>query len=620
MTIPHFPSVDPATGLFAGSVQSTQDNRVTNKTNSFTPDASRSLSALSRSYPVRRPATVTTPVVAWNASPPVALTVNNTSYLRTATPPHINPVFTLSGFNYVQAGGTTPDFNAINGDIICGNNAVNFGSSVVDFTSDAPLISIPFYRAQSGKMRIVVDGVEVVRIASGERAQLAQGGTSTTVTLDTGSNAADGYYATRWAKITAGTGIGQVRQIVSYVGATKVATVNTAWTTTPDTTSMILVSWTPIDFNDNFTTSGSVVHISMDWSNERRIRNYHVETYSTEFMGVYTAPVDQLNPAPKLTGPRCIWIGDSYSEGTGSEAGDGLAFITCRSLGWELWNISVGGSGYLNGSGGNGSMNYIDRCFPPFNSWRWYKRGSTGAAVITVGTTPVAIPAGATAAAIQTLFDTAFGTGQWQVFGGNPTASTSGVWFLPRGNNQNDNITMTLDAGFLATNPWCHIDRWAGDLEASVPVDGNGNEMPFAVVLSGGHNDTSGSNPAFTTAALKSAVTLLVSKIQQAHPTATVIVLGFMYLPGGSGAIASAVPYDQAMLDASDSVLNPINGKVPYIPLLNLFTGTGYLGNLKGDGTSDYGCHTDGIHPSVVGHAVYGASIAQQISSIIGRS
>lgn len=72
----------------------------------------------------------------------------------------------------------------------------------------------------------------------------AQGGTSTTITLDAGASAVDGRYVGYTCMLSGGTGgglpgtVGQERTIVAYVGATKVATVAQAWGTTPDATTV----------------------------------------------------------------------------------------------------------------------------------------------------------------------------------------------------------------------------------------------------------------------------------------------------------------------------------------------------------------------------------------------
>lgn len=72
----------------------------------------------------------------------------------------------------------------------------------------------------------------------------AQDGSSTTITLASGSNASNDFYKNYWIKITGGTGVGQIRKIKSYVGSTKVATIYATgetdgldFATAPDNTS-----------------------------------------------------------------------------------------------------------------------------------------------------------------------------------------------------------------------------------------------------------------------------------------------------------------------------------------------------------------------------------------------
>jgi hypothetical protein len=70
---------------------------------------------------------------------------------------------------------------------------------------------------------------------------IAAAGTSTTITLDSSASSTDDFYNNELIHIDAGTGEGQVRVITDYVGSTKVATVHTAWTTNPDTTSEYII-------------------------------------------------------------------------------------------------------------------------------------------------------------------------------------------------------------------------------------------------------------------------------------------------------------------------------------------------------------------------------------------
>ena len=59
-----------------------------------------------------------------------------------------------------------------------------------------------------------------------------QSGMSTTqIKLPTLANSIDDYYVGWWIKITSGFSSGQVRKITAYVGSTRIATIETAWTT-----------------------------------------------------------------------------------------------------------------------------------------------------------------------------------------------------------------------------------------------------------------------------------------------------------------------------------------------------------------------------------------------------
>lgn len=66
----------------------------------------------------------------------------------------------------------------------------------------------------------------------------AQAGAAATITLRAGASATDSLYNGSVITIYGGTGAGQSRTIVGYVGATKVATVGRNWATNPDNTSV----------------------------------------------------------------------------------------------------------------------------------------------------------------------------------------------------------------------------------------------------------------------------------------------------------------------------------------------------------------------------------------------
>ena len=66
---------------------------------------------------------------------------------------------------------------------------------------------------------------------------IVKSSTSTVVELDARASSTDDTYNSYSIRIISGTGVGQIRQITDYIGSTKKATVESAWTTTPDGTS-----------------------------------------------------------------------------------------------------------------------------------------------------------------------------------------------------------------------------------------------------------------------------------------------------------------------------------------------------------------------------------------------
>lgn len=66
----------------------------------------------------------------------------------------------------------------------------------------------------------------------------AQAGGVSTITLAATANAADDFYNGWWVELMGGTGVGGLKKVLDYVGATKVATVDSAWTTAPDATTL----------------------------------------------------------------------------------------------------------------------------------------------------------------------------------------------------------------------------------------------------------------------------------------------------------------------------------------------------------------------------------------------
>jgi hypothetical protein len=70
----------------------------------------------------------------------------------------------------------------------------------------------------------------------------ATGGTSSTIVFPAGASAVNDFYNSQTIKVTIGAGIGQVRLISDYVGATRTATVTPAYSVSPNNTSTFVTA------------------------------------------------------------------------------------------------------------------------------------------------------------------------------------------------------------------------------------------------------------------------------------------------------------------------------------------------------------------------------------------
>ena len=282
--------------------------------------------------PVQAAAAVATPTVSMSTSQPGA---TPTQVVAGASNVALASRYTFSGAGlYEVPSQTFPHYNRARAYPIP-NNPLGFGAAVVDFLSDAPTISFNHNRAAGGASRILVDGVEVVRVVPGTRAGTAQAGAASTITLDAAASATNGQYVGNWLHITGGTGAGQYAQVSAYVGSTKVATVQPAWSTAPDNTSTFEITDTKAAYSNLTNTGAGSYWLAFAWG-ERRLRHYRVEHSGQAFDGAYvTGASDTVAPAPKLTGSRCIWVGDSFSAGSGGDEGTwgSLALVACDQLG-----------------------------------------------------------------------------------------------------------------------------------------------------------------------------------------------------------------------------------------------------------------------------------------------
>jgi hypothetical protein len=92
------------------------------------------------------------------------------------------------------------------------------------------------------------------------------GSTSTTLKLASGASSDNDFYNGDTITITGGTGSGQTKTISDYVGSTRVATVDSAWSTTPDNTSQYTIT--------SSRNSALAYDVIDDSANDRKVVRY----------------------------------------------------------------------------------------------------------------------------------------------------------------------------------------------------------------------------------------------------------------------------------------------------------------------------------------------------------
>jgi len=100
----------------------------------------------------------------------------------------------------------------------------------------------PLKIADNTKYPLPTDGALQAELKNVEQTGYAAAGGASTITLNADASAVDSYYNGMEVYLFAGTGAGQRRVVSSYVGGTRVATLSSAWSVTPNTTSAYQVS------------------------------------------------------------------------------------------------------------------------------------------------------------------------------------------------------------------------------------------------------------------------------------------------------------------------------------------------------------------------------------------
>lgn len=573
-------------------------------------------SSIGAKFPVTTYVAPTLALSAAGAATEIASGVTFAPFDRVSSPTRLFPYFGFAGGKVVQATYVASGRDWVK--IPVGNVNVFSAPLVAEFFIDSADFEI-LHIGQSSRLTIYVDDNRALHTQSARRASTAQAGAATTITLDSGASATNGFYVGFDVANLSGGGTREQRLITAYNGTTKVATITPAWTSDPDNTTGFEVRAPGAPFSTPGST-GSLYRVRHTFAT-RAWRRIRVET-NGYFAGVTAGPNDMIIAAHPAAGPVCMVLGDSYTEPTGPiGSGTGWADIFCNELGFHGLKLASGGTGYLNPSTG-GKSNFKDRFVPDANSF-WYDRnGATGGTfTITVTRSGVSQTTGniaynASISTIQTaitdLSNVEVGEvevlGPWTdrffVFFRGALATEEGLTFSTSG-------ALLTGAASAATNG----GTWEGEIAYHKPKDGEGTTIPFYVVLAGGYNDTPLSNVLYTTAALDAQATEIIVRLKARFPEATLLMIG-PWQP--SATINSDLAAAQVTLASVADDLPLINATKPYVNVHGLNTGTGRVGAETGTGTADRYTDNDAQHPTEAGHTAIGKFTAAEAGRILG--
>lgn len=180
----------------------------------------------------------------------------------------------IVGDNFTIVNATTGGVWTQGASIIIGTiTAIDTTNKIITFNTN---LSINNYVMQNGDLLCETTASSSAPTVKANLTGTAQAGAASTITLPSTFSATDDTYNGLAITITGGTGAGQVRTISDYVGSTKVATVNSAWATNPDSTSVFLITgvsivgtWSGLGTNEaTFTLSANSGLVAQDlWIN-----------------------------------------------------------------------------------------------------------------------------------------------------------------------------------------------------------------------------------------------------------------------------------------------------------------------------------------------------------------
>jgi lysophospholipase L1-like esterase len=469
----------------------------------------------------------------------------------------------------------------------------------------------------SDNVLVYVNDTFVARYGLALASGTAQGGGANTITLASGSSSTSGYYNQYYVRIEGGTGVlNEVRQVTSYDGTTFNATVDSAWTTQPDsTTQYVIQEGTQPFVLDGFTGSVKFLHFRWNVSSQRKI---------TIEQGIFAGVSSDgsIAPAPVLGTTRFMAIGDSFWEGDAAPNNvPNLIDIFAAALSWQTINLGQGGTGFIGTIPGR--LNFQDRIAPPPEAWRVLLTATGGTFTLSLlingvtGTTaPLAVNATQTdiQAALNALSNVASAGGSFSVARGDLSTPLIVVGHAIPG------ATLSVDGSLLTGGTISVLGTYLGDVAENIPTDSSGNAMPFFLLVSGSGNDTS-----YTDAKVQSAASYVAQQIVARFPTATAIFVGVVGDCNANSNLIGATDVSRNAAIAAGAMLLPkINGKVPFVDTYaagvgapKLINGLGTVADPQSGTNSNFKSITLPGHTTGAGAQFLANWLAPQVQSLL---
>ncbi len=450
----------------------------------------------------------------------------------------------------------------------------------------------------------------------------AQAGAASTITLKSGSSATNGFYNTCYVRITGGTGVlNEVRKITGYVGSTKVATVASNWTTNPDATTTYSIEPNANGFVlDGLTGSLKYLHQAFNNSLVKKIT-----VVSKYFYGINVGPNDSVWPGPPTGLTKLIVCGDSFWAGTaGPNTCPSMSCQLSRAIGAQLVNLSFGTTGWCGvNSTSVSNVNFMDRLFPPTESWELNNLGTAGTYTLSVtygGSTQTtgALAYNATAATVLTAVQglSNMTPANIQVVSGEIYHRQMRFVF-----SNMPGAVLTIDTSGLTGS--ATLTPWTGDLAPNVPVDGNGVQQPFILFMPGSGNDYG----SFSTGQVQTNASYVAARLRATYPTAIPIWAGQVQnvQHGASNTIDATDLARNAALSAAAAAFGTVNGKTPFIDTYAAGNGgVGWISGASNVGTPTankndiYVSLTASGHPTGPGVDYWSIRMAYEVKKLLG--